>query len=226
MKLVYNGLDLATLGVLQIMGLATQREGEAPQRERQTLRVRLEVFERTFADNAGVLAELRAALKTQQAQLLWQDVNGTSYVNRTVCAGEDEEPADGRRVSGGTMQTIHIVFHWWNHDVATNCLAGSWQRVGGPAVDLGAVTDWREGLVAEYFDRLRDHVKYEGGTVTAAGRWQGDTTQPVAARRSALLAIKDRLLTELQTNAKGQVRYGTFNQSVRVESFTAEIDQP
>jgi len=226
MKLIYNGVDLATLGELNIYGLETQREGEAPQRERQVLRARLTFYETGFADNAQLIAQVRAALKTQQATLLWQDANGSTYVNRTVTAGADEEPADARPVAGSTGQAVQFTFWWYNHDLVTNCLNATWQRPGGPALDLGAVGQWAEGSRVDYFDKLKDPVRYAEGPVMAAGRWQADTTQSVAARRAALLDYKDGLLNDLAAGAKGQLTYGTFNQVVRITEFTAEVNQP
>src|SRR5579872_5184840 len=105
MKLIYNGVDLAKLGVLRILGRSTAREpAEAPNRERTTIKCRLDMFQQTYANNAGLIDQLRAALKTQQANLLWQDDGGGTFLNRTVTAAEDDEPEDGRGPLSGTSR--------------------------------------------------------------------------------------------------------------------------
>ena len=78
MKLIYNGVDLAALAThCRILQQTTVREPpEAPQRERVTMRVRLDFFEQRYLDNQSLIQQARAALKTQQAVLLWQDDSG------------------------------------------------------------------------------------------------------------------------------------------------------
>src|ERR1043166_7249537 len=103
MKLIYNGIDLAGLATnVRILQTQAVREpAEAPQREKVTVRVRLDFFEQTYLDNQALIEQVRAALKTQQATMLWQDDSGAKYLERTVTAGEDSllEEAKGR---GGT----------------------------------------------------------------------------------------------------------------------------
>ena len=128
MQLVFNGIDLATLGVFRMLGHSSVREpAESPQRERMTYRVRLDFFQPSFAANATLIEQLRAALKTQHAQLLWRDDNGKEYLNRTVVAAEDDA---GELDKGGTYwQSLTFSFSFYNHDVVTNCLNATTQRV-------------------------------------------------------------------------------------------------
>ena len=228
MQLSYNGVDLATLGELRILAHSTQREPvEAPQRERVTYRVRLDFFEQSFAANFGRIEQLRAALKTQSAVLTWVDDTGKQYLNRTVTAAEDEAEAGLER--GGTQwQGIVFTFWFYNHDVVTNCLNATVRRADGqaPARSLGAVLEWKEVLTSVRFDEFRDQRKRVGGTVTASGRFQADTTQPLATRQAALLALKDQLLADLTADAAATLAFGTFNQNIRVDNFTAEVNQP
>ena len=227
MKLSYNGIDLATLGELRILAHGIQREpAEAPQRERVTFRVRLDFFEASFAANFTQIETLRSALKTSTAVLLWSDDAGKVYLNRPVTAAEDGS-ADGLEQGGTNWQAVTFSFWYYNHEVASDTLAATFRRTGGPVLPaLGAVEQWRETLTAVRFDDFRDARKRVAGTVTASGRYQADTTAPVATRRAALLALKDQLLAELALAAKGTLVYGTFTQVIRVESFTADVNQP
>ena len=227
-KLIYNGVDLAQLGVFRILSHTTQREpADHPQWERVSYRVRLDFFEQTFQDNLGLVRQLQAALKTQQAQLLWQDDNGANYLNRTVTAGDDESADEGLNRGGTRWQAVVFTFWFYQHDVAANALQAFYTRSasGAPDLSLDAVTGWSERLAITRWDDLRDARKLVQGTVAAAGRLRADTTQGLELRRQALLAVKDRLIAELQGQS-GRLRFGTFDRVVRVTEFKAEIDQP
>lgn len=245
MKLLLNNVDLATLGVLRMLGKAVQREPvEAPQRERVTLRVRLDFFETSFVDNAQLVETVRAALKQQNTPLVWQDDNSSTYLNRTVVIAEDDEPGDGRSLSGTTQQAITFSVVYYNHDVVTNCLNATWQgqKPGasaqapgantGPALDLGAVTDFKEGGEVEFFDKLRPQPKQIIGTVTAAGRFQADTSQALDPRRAALLATKDAMQAALgvkpgaAAGPQGLLVFGTFSNEVKISKFEVTWNQP
>ena len=197
MNLIYNGTDLATLGVFRILGQTTVREpAEAPQRERVSYRVRLDFFEQNFSGNQNLVQQLRSALTTQNAQMVWQDGSNV-FVNRTVTAAADEEDTAALDQGGTYHQAITFSFWYYNHDIVTNCLDASWTRGTGsnpPTLDLGAVEKWEERRVPSRvyeFSAVRKKVE---GTVTASGRLQGDTTTPLAARQAALLALKDQLM--------------------------------
>ena len=226
MKLIYNGVDLAELGVLRILSHATQREpADAPQWERVTYRVRLDFFEQTFKDNFGLVEQLHASLKTQQAQLLWQ--NGTTYVDRTVTAGDDESTDSALERGGTRWQAVIFTFWFYNHDVTTNCLAATYKRTGSntPLLNLDAVEKWSERLNITRWDELRDARKMVSGVVSASGRFRGDTKQALATRRAALLAVKDQFIAEMKGKS-GALAFGSFNKTIRVTEFRAEVDQP
>jgi hypothetical protein len=226
MQLIYNAVDLATLGVLRILGVATAREpAEAPQRERVTYRVRLDFFQQTFDANFNLIGQLRAALKTQNAALVWVDDAGKQQLNRTVVAAEDDTDAAALERGGTYQQALTFTFWYYNHDVVTNCLNAT-VTANGIATGLGAVEQWHEVLAAARFDDLRDMRKRVAGRLTASGRLQADTTLPVAARQAALLALKDQLLTSLAQGTTATVAFGSFNEAVRVDQFTAEVNQP
>jgi hypothetical protein len=224
MKLIYNGVDLAGLAThCRILQQSTMREpAEAPQRERVTLRVRLDFFEQTYADNRALLEQCRAALKTQQAVLLWQDERNGTCLQRTVTAGEDESPEEANARGGTYWQVLVLQFWYYNHDLVANCL----NATVNDRLDLGAVEKWEEQLNVLRFDELRDVRQRVSGRVTASGRWQADTTQALDVRRQALVAQKDRLKTELVKGASLTLAYGDFTQTLRVADFKVDVDQP
>lgn len=222
MQLTYNGVNLATLGTLRVLGKSTQREPvEAPQRERVTYRMRLDFFQQTFQSNWSQIQQLSQALTAQNVTLTWQDDNGTTYENRTVTAGSSELPEDVMTKGGTYWQSITFTFWYYNHNVTSNCLSATCF-----GLDMGAVSVWRESARETRFDEMHDPRKRVQGTVTASGRYQADTTMPVAQRQAALMALKDRMMATLVQDASGALVFGTFNQAVRIVEFTASVNQP
>lgn len=222
MQLTYNTIDLATLGTLRIIGRATQREPvEAPQRERVTYTMRLDFFQQSFQSNWNQIQQFMSALSTQNVNLTWQDDNGATYENRTVTAGSDEVPQDIMSRGGTYWQGITFSFWFYNHNIISNCLNATCF-----GLDLGAVATWREGVRETRFDDLHPQRRRVEGVMTASGRWQADTTQPLAARQQALMALKDAMMATLLANAQGTLQFGTFNQTVRIESFVPAVNQP
>src|ERR1035437_4975137 len=173
MKLLYNGVDLATLGVLRILSQATVKEpAEAAQRERVTLRCRLDFFQQTYAENAELVQSLWAGLKSATAVLLWQDESGATLAQRAVMAG-DAELLEESGTRGGTRWQA-VVFSFWTflYDLPKQALAAT---LGGR--DLGQVEKWSEGLDTTRWDEFRSARKRVAGEVTASGRLPADMSQ-------------------------------------------------
>lgn len=228
MKLVYNGVDLVPLAThFRVLQQSTTREpADAPQRERVTVKVRFDFFEQTYADNASLVEQVRSALKTQQAVMLWQDDSGATYLERTVTAAEDETGEDAAARGGTYWQSLTFSFWYYNHDLVTNCLNATVTAGDNEPLDLGAVEKWEERLNVQRFDEMRDVRRMVEGGVSAAGRWQGDTTQPIAQRRQALLTQKDAMIAALIKGASLQLSFGSFVQTVRVVDFKVDVNQP
>ena len=225
MKLIYNSTDLVALAThVRLLQTSTIREpAEAPQRERVTMRVRLEFLEDSFRANYALIQQARAALKTQQAVLLFQEDEGEPYMQRTVTAAEDEAPEE--RPGSTYRQSLTIVFWYFNHDLTTNCLNAAVTTADG-ASDLGAVERWEERLSVSRFDELRDPRQRVAGQVTAVGRWQADTTQSLDERRQALIAQKTALKAAIVKGATITLAFADFTQTVRVVDFKVDLDQP
>ena len=227
MKLSYNNTDLATLGVLRVLGRTTRREpAEAPQRERVEYRVRLDFFQSSFQANFGLLQAFASALQSDSAALQWTDDGGTTYENRPVTAGDTDMPREALERGGTYWQAVEFSFWYWNHGLTLNTLHGSWTGSTGGALDLGAVENWSERTRVERVDPLRATRRMAQGTIAASGRWQADTTLPLAQRQVALQAQKTTLLAALISAAQGTLAYGQFSQTVRVAEFNADVNQP
>ncbi len=217
---------------LQVLSQASAREpAEAPQRERRTVRVRLEFREDSYLQNRQLVEQVRAALKTPTTSLKWQDDSGATFVERWVIIGDDDQP-EGENAWGTYTQSITFSFIYFVHDLTTNCLPASLQRKPDGAVkDLGAILKWSDQLVVDRFHDMRDPRRTVMHLVTASGRLQGNTaTTSLDTTRTALLVQKNALLDEIVAGKAFQLVYGTgatkFDKAVRVQRFTADVDQP
>jgi hypothetical protein len=223
MKLVYNGVDLAALAShFRVLGVATVREpAEAPQRERVTYRIRLDFFEQTYADNHGLIEQVRATLKGQQLQMVWQDETGATQLQRTVTVAGDETTEDAAQRGGTYWQGLTLSFWFYNHDVASNCLKGT---IAGQ--DLGAVEKWTEHVQVARFDELHDPRRRVAVQLSTSGRWQADTMQDLDTRRTALLAQATALREALVAQASVELAFADFDKTVRIVDARVDVDQP
>ena len=119
MNLVYNGLALGSLGTLVVV--SGPNASYEDQRKRVTLAVRLHVHQSTFAANRSQLSLLSAALRTQNATLLWTEDDGTPWVNRTARVTQHDFPEDPN-AWGTYRQQLDVTFEWVENDVTPNTL--------------------------------------------------------------------------------------------------------
>lgn len=226
MKVTYNGTALHDLGVLQILGQTVAREpAETPKRERHELRLRLTFFHATYLANAGGVASVRAALKTQLGRLLVEDRGGYVLVDRIVHVSPDEEPEDGRGPLAGTsMQAIALSFWWEEHDVTHNGLGLTVQRAGGTLRDLGSVEHFAEAFKTTLADELRPHRRRTGGQVSATGCFKSNAAATLAVRRAALQKQVTDLQADLVRNTSVRMIHGTFDRTVRILDFEPKLN--
>lgn len=215
---------------IQIIGQSSVREpAEAPQRERRSVRVRLEFRESSYLANRQLVEQVRAALKTPTTTLKWQDDSGATFVERWVIVTESDQGEDS--AWGTHQQGLSFSFSYFNHSLTTNCLPATLQRKPSGAVkDLGAILKWSERLDVDAFHEQRDPRRRVMCVVTASGRLQGNTLATLDDGRNALLAQKNVLLDEIVAGTAFQMVYGSgankFDKSVRLQRFTADVDQP
>jgi hypothetical protein len=225
-KLFLGDLDLATVARhIQIIGQASVYEpADAPQRERRTVKVRLEFREDSYLANAQRMEQVRTALRTPRTPLRWEDDSGAKYVERWVTITESDQGEDS--AWGTHTQSLTFSFYYYVHTLTTNCLPATMQRLpDGAAHDLGAVIKWSEQIAMDHFHDQRDPRRRVMANLAIGGRFQGNTTATLEATRTALLAVKDALVTDLVAGVAFRLQYGTFDAVVRVTRFSAEVDQ-
>jgi hypothetical protein len=225
MQLSYNGFSLDSLGEFTVSQTREFEGGEAPQRARVTLTVRLDVFEEVFATNRALLAQAEQALRTANGVLQWSDADtGVDYVNQTAAVLSTGLPEDPN-AWGQYHQQLVMVFSYFDQGVATANVPLTFASAGGqPPLALGNVTAWSETNTVDRFSPMKSPRRMSLGKVTASGMILADTTQALADRR-AYLAGQKALLDQLD-GRDGALAYGAFfAQTVRVDEFTAKIDE-
>jgi hypothetical protein len=75
------------------------------------------------------------------------------------------------------------------------------------------------------FTPLRAQREHTTGVIEASGTLAGDPNLGLASRRAALLVLQRALKAEVTSAAQVTLAYGDWTQLVRVNSFTAEINQ-
>jgi hypothetical protein len=125
---------------------------------------------------------------------------------------------------GDTFTELKFTGQWRTWRV-TN-MAATFQRSGaGSPIPFGQVRLWDSNYKAERFDSMRSERSHATGTISASGVWPVSQTLTLIQRRSALLAMQVAMQTEVTAAADGLLRYGTWQRTVRVEDFSAKINQ-
>jgi hypothetical protein len=107
-------------------------------------------------------------------------------------------------------------------------LAATFQRNGDStgAKSLGQVTGYSYRYSATRFDEMRSHRRHASATVTLKGVIPSGAPEATPAAQRAILDARHKAITTEVNGADGRLIYGTLlDAQVRVEEFTAEINQ-
>jgi hypothetical protein len=222
MILEYNTFDLAALGDLSITQSREFEGGDAPQRAKVTLRVTVDLFQRSYDDNYQLVRQAREALRTAQATLHWRnEAVGQDYVNQTAALVSEDLPEEW----GEYHQRFNLVFSFYEQNLATQNTPLTLTKDAGPAYQLDHVSRWQETAGVERFDPKRKHRRETHVRLSVSGLILGDPTQDLAARRTALQA-KATAYRQALDGAEATLAFGGwFNRAIRIESFEADVDQ-
>ena len=224
----YNNFKLSDLGDLMVSQSREYDGEDAPQRCKVTHHVTIELFGRSYDDNYALIQQANEALRTQQGVLLWQnETNNEVYVNQTATLAAHDLPEEW----GQYHQTLRLSFFYYEQDFVTQNLALTFTASGvdGSPINLQNVTKWSEGGSTERYTPLHPQRKLQTGKVSVGGYILGDTTLPLAQRRTALIS-QEQILKAQMTSAQGTLVFGqppylVFNQVVRIEQWESQVDQ-
>ena len=225
MKLFYDTVPVHELGEFTV---SQRREVEgapdAPQRFKVVTTLVLNTFAASYSANAGLLAQLTAALAEQQAQVQWTDDNGRPYLNQPVTLVSANQPEEW----GEYHQRAEVVFYHYEHNLTTQNLPCTFTAAGGSGYVFTNILHWKLADNTERVTPLQPHRRLTQERITVEGYILGDPQVPLAKRRDWLNTKAAALKREL-TSAEGVLRLGDkgqfFQQTVRIENFTAEVDQ-
>jgi hypothetical protein len=219
----YNSFNIHDIGDVTVTLSREAEGGDAPQRTKVTLRMTVDVFERSYDDNYQLLEQLREALRTQQATLRWHnEAVEQDYVNQTAALMSHDLPEEW----GEYHQRVNLVFVYYEQNLITQNTRLELRKNGGTVVlQLDNVTRWAEACSIERFDSKRSQRKESRLRIAVNGSVQGNPKLALPARRSALAAQAATFRAEMN-GAEATLTFGVlFSGTVRVESFETEVDQ-
>jgi hypothetical protein len=232
-KLIYNSFDFSTIGELAIAETREMEGGpDLPVRAKITLRVKVELFQRSYDANRQLIEQARAALQLPSAVLQWtNDAAGVDYANQTAVCLSHDLPEEW----GEYHQCLNLVFQYYDQTPAgaANSLPLKFIPGGGAPLLLGPVFKWAHSAGVERFDPKRPHRKETRGKVHAEGLYLGDIKLDLATRRTALAKAAADFNAGMN-NAEGLLQFGggppggetiVFNGTVRMEEWNCEYDQ-
>ncbi len=226
MNLFYDTLALHSLGELTISQARTYEGGESPQRCQVTLKVGIRMFERGYDANYTLAKQALEALRKQHGVLRWTNTeSGRDYVNQTATVTTANSPEEW----GEYDQTLELTFTFFEQNLNAQNLPLLFKRTGSDAqITFEQVLKFAESGNTERFTTLRAQRRETRGKVVVSGLILADASQALATRRSALTTALVRY-REQMNGAEGTLQFGAsgsvFNRLVRVEEFTAELDQ-
>jgi len=238
MKLYYNSFEITALGDVGIKQTReVLAEGQSfpdqPQRARVRLEVTLDLFQRSYDENRSMIESLQTALQTPNAVLQWtNDAANVDYVNQTAVLVSEDLPEEW----GQYHQAVHLVFSYYEQSPggAVNNLPLTFSKDGsGTPIQFDVVNRWQHSASSERFSSLRSLRRETHGKIHVEGQYFGDTTQPLAARRTAL-AVQAATFVEQMNSSEGLLQFGqpgpanggsVFSGMVRIEEFGCDLDQ-
>lgn len=230
MKLIWNSIGLQDYGQIVISSQTAAGKPEAsPQWWEHQLKVRILFKQTTYSDNYALVQQVRAALKSQQEAVLeWQDDNGNELINQTATIIGHDRP-ESPNEKGTYYQSIEITFQYiesFTPKQAASVLA-TFQRTGTstPLITLGNVESMKYTQDVRRYSEFRSHRASASGKIECRGRFVGDPSATLEDRRISLRAAADQMASEITNGSSGQFVFGSFDKTVRVESFFADYDQ-
>jgi len=247
LQLFYGTIPLHELGIVSILSQSSAFSPEEfPQRETRTLQCRIDTWENDTGYNYDLLyakiTAARDALKAQNQVLKWvspgADTEGDTLLERPVMVVSHDLPEDGN-AWGIYHQQINIVFRYEVDTSAesTTLTAIATGHGGVPApIQLGQVHTWKDDYQNTFYSEWRNNRRRSQGNITCSGeiiRGLGDTgngTTVTDNRLALLVADLTHIKTQLQAGQYITLQYGpsdnrVFDRDVKVESFSADIDQ-
>ncbi len=238
-----TALKLHELGTIYIQGEESSYTPEDfPQRETRTLRVRIELWEKSYKLNKALVDQVREALKLVSCKAKWQGENelneefedigeGPVYMDNYVDIVDLQWPEANTWGEAEMVVTFGLRYNVMDIASDKTHLQAKFQilhAVGTP-LTLGNVFVFRDGYRQSRYSEMKGIVERASGNLTLAGEFMSDRNKTPKERR---IELKDKLVA-LKTQVRGQSGHLTFgpddvkffDANVKVDTLEAEIDQ-
>lgn len=203
-------------------GRKARYESETPDtpatRARVTYAVQHEFTEDTFADNQARWQALREALAVTEGVLYIADENGTVLVSQIVRVEDADLPVQW----GQHFAQVTISFGATENLGTGSAINALYTPTGGSVISLPNVNAWKESIKAERYSTHVANRRESNGAVLAAGRVKSNPEQTSAQRRAYLQGVETSLKASIDSK-DGRLVYGTFDRTVRIDSFDTDI---
>lgn len=226
MKLLYNNFSLDQLGEFTI---SQSRQYEDGQRVKVTIKVGITTFAGQYADNYSLMQQAQIAFQTMEGVLQWTDSDtNVDYLNQTVSLESSDLPEEW----GEYQQQFNIIFWYYEQNLVTNNMPLTISSTGGAAV-LGNVAKFAQTSSTDRFSAFHSQRSLVKGEIAVSGFLLVDATQDLETRRTALIAAKTAMdaafnskeVTVVYAPSGVAPGEGVFDQVVRPEKYTSDIDE-
>lgn len=227
-KVTFAATQLHALGDLTVVD-GVDYEPAPPAlatRARRWLRVRIETDRAPgYTGHRAAIMDALTAVKASPAGLLvWtDDEERTTLLSRPVLLAGTSLPED-LNAEGVFEQGIELTFAW-EEPLTSQAVTSSYTPTGGSAVNLGRIVAFNEGAVFTRPSELRNIRTRVGGKVSLSGKLDADPTLDLAARRTALAALKTALDAAFDARTGTLVHGGFFSRLVRPVSRNVVVNQ-
>lgn len=247
LQLTYNGVALHDLGDVSIVSQSgTFSPEEFPQVETRTISVQILTWAQSTGYNYDTLhasiKSLRDALQSQNKILKWQSPGDTAQgqiqLQRPVMVASHDIPEDANSW-GIYNQQINVSFRFEVDTSADSTTLTATVTAGGVAgvnyspIPLGKVHKWKDEYRNNFYSDWKDIRQRSSGMVTCSGEIRQDTGETgvtTDGRLASVFSTLTALKTQLEAGRYITLVYGPvgarlFDRAVKIESFTADIDQ-
>lgn len=215
----FEGISLEALGdVIFSRSANFESQGGRPTTCNVNWTIQLTTNETGFAANAAIVEGLLAALNTGEGRLIIEDDEGGLVVDAPAKVLRYSEPLAWRQY----QSQVSIEFSTVDRTLATVTAGMTLTPVGGTAVELGDITDWKEGLTTSRPTVDLPNRNESRAAFSGSGKIHADPGLSETARRNWLLA-KAAAIRAAGGSREATIAYGNQSYLVRVDKVEAQL---
>ena len=186
----------------------------------QTYTVRIRFADETFASIEQEIMALRTVLaQNPEGLLLIKDETGAVLHQRHARVVSDTVPESWRQYTGD----VTVTFTSRDNSPASSAADASFTPTGSTAITLPNIVRWNESIRTTAYHPDKAVRQESRETIRCGGVIHADTTLDEAARRTWLLAEKDKIQAAADIAPEGVLAFGGQERTVQVDNLTANL---